>query len=287
MTANNLNHVGIEAFGTEIRHIFVTELQELLLRFPFLEQPHKNSFHTIVFVEEGQGEILVDQDKIRIDCQKIAFIKPNQISSIDINRNAKGMFVCFTEDFFSLRYNNNILYQFQFLQQQARTFVRISDSQFHQLNILLHLMKNEFQIQKRESRKVLRSYVNIILFEIDRLYQPNASELVNNPKRDKIREFEILIDKHFSDKKLPSAYADLLFVSPSYLNKICKEETGQTAGDLIRKRIVIEAQRLLHYTRLSVNEIANKLGFENHSYFVTFFRKQVGVTPEKFRKNQS
>ena len=96
-----------------------------------------------------------------------------------------------------------------------------------------------------------------------------------------------MIDKHFETKKLPSAYAELLHVSPNYLNKICKEETGQTAGDLIRKRITIEAQRLLHYTNYNINEIADKLGFENTSYFVTFFKKQTETPPEQFRKNKN
>src|SRR5690554_7006598 len=86
---------------------------------------------------------------------------------------------------------------------------------------------------------------------------------------------------------MPSAYADLLNISPNYLNKICKEETGRTAGDLIRKRITIEAQRLLHYTNYTVNEIADQLGFENSSYFVTFFKKHTRTTPDKFRKNRS
>jgi len=105
-----------------------------------------------------------------------------------------------------------------------------------------------------------------------------------NLKKEKLHKFEGLIDKHFRDEKLPSFYADLLSISTNYLNKICREENGQTAGEIIRRRITIEGQRLLHYTNCSVNEIAGQLGFENVSYFVTFFRKQTNLTPEQFRK---
>jgi AraC-like DNA-binding protein len=83
---------------------------------------------------------------------------------------------------------------------------------------------------------------------------------------------------------MPSFYAEKLHVTANYLNKICKTETDKTAGDIIRKRVTIEAQRLLHYTNLSVNEIANDLGFDNVSYFITFFKKQAQTTPEQFRK---
>jgi len=94
-----------------------------------------------------------------------------------------------------------------------------------------------------------------------------------------------LLEDCFYAESMPSYYADLLHISPNYLNKICKEERGTTAGDMIRKRIAIEAERLLHYTSLSVSEIASKLGFNSASYFATFFKKQTGESPETFRSS--
>ena len=129
--------------------------------------------------------------------------------------------------------------------------------------------------------------MNIFLFELERLYSPIGIVKNRNIKQDKIQLFEKLIEQHFVSKKLPSFYAAMLNVSPNYLNKLCKEETGQTAGDLIRKQITIEAQRFLHFTNYSINEIADKLGFENVSYFVTFFKKQTQKTPEQFRKEEN
>lgn len=161
----------------------------------------------------------------------------------------------------------------------------MKDAQKAKWSLLLKLLAEEYKLHKRETKKVLRSYLNIILFELERCYNPVGLVKPRNIKQEKVQEFERLIDKHFEVKKLPSSYAELLHVSANYLNKICKEETGQTAGELIRKRITIEAQRLLHYTNYSINEIADKLGFENPSYFITFFKKQTGSTPEQFRKN--
>ena len=148
---------------------------------------------------------------------------------------------------------------------------------------LVNLCDKEFVLGQSQAETVLRSYLNIILFELNRLYLPIGFLNSKNIKQEKINHFEILIEEHFKSNKMPSHYADLLNLSPNYLNKICKSETGQTAGALIRKRIVVEAQRLLQYTNLSVNEVANALGYENLSYFVTSFKKQVGQTPEQFR----
>jgi AraC-like DNA-binding protein len=74
-----------------------------------------------------------------------------------------------------------------------------------------------------------------------------------------------------------------LHISTNYLNRLCREYRGVTGGEIIRERVIIEAQRLLQYTTLSVAETAYKLGFESPSYFITFFKKNTGTTPEGFR----
>jgi len=287
MQTNKFIVYNIGMFGDGVRHFWLNELTGLLEKFPALEFPHKQDFYTLIIVEDAEGEILIDNQRIRLDRAKVIIIKPHCINSIDINSKAKGTIICFTEDFFSLRYNNNILYQFSFLQSEAKPYIRLSNEQKEKWDVLLKLLSEEYILQRRETKKVLRSYLNIILFELERLYNPMGFVMGNSIKQQKVLEFERLIDKHYETKKLPSAYAELLHLSPNYLNKICKEVTGQTAGELIRKRITIEAQRLLHYTNYSVKEIADKLGFENYSYFVTYFKKQTGITPEQFRKRQN
>jgi len=288
MQTTELPVCSIGLFGDSIRHFWMGELSGLVDTFPILEYPHRQDFYALLLVDNALGEVMVDNQRIRLhDNAKAIIIKPGCISSIDFNRQAKGHIICFTEQFFSLRYNNNILYQFSFLQREAQPYIRLKDQEKTRWHQLIRLSYEEFILQERESKTVLRSYLNIILFELNRLYNPAGFLKLNNMRKEKVHQFEELIDKHFQLKKLPSCYADLLHVSPNYLNKICKEETGQTAGDLIRKRITIEAQRLLHYTNSSVNEIANQLGFESISYFVTSFKKQTGLTPEQFRRKQN
>jgi AraC-like DNA-binding protein len=95
-----------------------------------------------------------------------------------------------------------------------------------------------------------------------------------------------MVDEEFSFPKGPSYYAKALHISTNYLNKLCQEYRNVTSGEIIRKRIRLEAERYLHYTSLSVSEIAYKLGFESSSYFVTFFKQKNNITPEQYRKKQ-
>lgn len=284
MQTSEIPLCGLSLFIDDDSHFWMDNPANLLQRFPLLEYPHRQDFYMLLFIEHAEGEISIDNQKIRLDNAKVIIIKPRCISSIDISKKAKGKIICFTEDFFSLRYNNNILEQFSFLHETSKLFVRLNDEQRNKWIYLLEIFFKEFSLHKKESVKVLRSYLNILLFDLDRLYDPMGFVLNNSPKQQKVKEFEKLIDKDFKLKKMPAAYADLLNVTPNYLNKICKEVTNYTAGDLIRKRIVIEAQRLIHFTNYSINEIADQLGFENASYFVTFFKRQTSTTPEQFRR---
>ena len=286
MQAKQVPVYDMRLFSEKVKHFFIDELSGLLEEHPMLEFPHKQEFYMLFYIEEAYGEVVLDNHKIRIDGTKVIMIQPQNICSIDINNAAKGKVICFTEDFFSLRYNNNMLNRFSFLQQGTKPFIRLNNPQQRHLNTLMCLLSEEAKRPRKESRKVIRSYLNIILFEIERLYQPVGYPGALKPRNEKVVKFEELVENHFIKEKLPSAYADMLHITPNYLNKICKEETGHTAGDLIRKRIFVEAKRLLLFTNLSVNEIATQLGYENASYFNTFFKKYEGNTPEQYRQAQ-
>lgn len=286
MQTLNLPVCTIEMFSKENIQFWMEDLHGILERYPRFEFPHKSDFFTLLVIGQAHGEITIDNHKIRLDESKAIIIKPRCISSIDISRNSRGKLICFTEDFFSLRYNNNVLNQFSFYQHDSKAFIRLDKDLQLRWNAIINFMSDEHTNQKNKCNTVLRSYLNILLFELDRILNVNSTFSAKNLKRDRIFEFEQLIEKHFQACKLPSDYADMMHLSANYLNKLCKEETGQTAGDLIRKRIVIEAQRLLHYTNLSINEIADVLGFDNTSYFITFFKKETQFPPDQFRKIQ-
>jgi len=274
-------------FDDNATMFWIGSLNGLGLKYPVLSKPHKHNFYAFIIIERGEATVTIDGQKICVQQAGVIIIKPGCIITITLNTEATGTLLCFADTFFSLRYNNNVLNQFSFLQREAAPYVILTESENIRIDRLLASLSEEFLQQKRESENVMRSYLNIFLFEIERLYDP--AEALKSPtmRQEKLHHFQELINRNFKQKKLPSEYAEMLNVSPNYLNKMCKDETGQTAGELIRGHIAIEARRLLHYTNLSVKEIADKLGFGHSSYFVTFFKKQTLQTPELFRKKQN
>jgi len=88
------------------------------------------------------------------------------------------------------------------------------------------------------------------------------------------------------DKGLPTVkmMADELHVSPRYLSDLLKQETGKTALELIHIFLIGEAKNLLKGADNTIGEVAYSLGFENLPYFSRLFKREVGVSPNQFKK---
>ncbi|GAA4771035.1 MULTISPECIES: helix-turn-helix domain-containing protein [Flavobacterium] len=287
MQSSLISICNMEDFSKSNYDIFYDSLKRFNIKFPFVEESHKHDFYSILFVDTCNGEIEIDNHKIYFNCPKVVIIQPNCISKINLHPDTSGKIISFTETFFSLRYNNNSLNDFSFFENGSKPYMSLDFHQKQHLQTFFELFEYEYNAILKDKTKALRSYLNILLVQLERIYNPQISNKTHNSKNEKIKEFEKLVEQYFRAHKMPSFYAEKLHVTPNYLNKICKNEVSKTAGDIVRKRITIEAQRLLHYTNLSINEIAHDLGFENVSYFITFFKKQTFVTPEQFRKDTS
>jgi AraC-like DNA-binding protein len=68
------------------------------------------------------------------------------------------------------------------------------------------------------------------------------------------------------------------------LNVQIKRQTGFTPGEFIKKAEVAEAKRLIVNTDMSMGDIAKAMGFTDGSYFCRMFKKELGISPMKFRQ---
>ena len=95
--------------------------------------------------------------------------------------------------------------------------------------------------------------------------------------------FETLVEQHFRSRRPLADYADDLAVSPTHLNRIVHQATGQSASHLVNERMLREARRMLLYTSLSAAQIAYELGFSDPAHFSRVFAKGTGMPPRRFR----
>ena len=95
-----------------------------------------------------------------------------------------------------------------------------------------------------------------------------------------------IIDKHISQADFSvDALCTLMAMSrTSFYNKL-KALTGYPPADFIRLRRIEKSKTMLNSTSLTVQEIAEKCGFDDVKYFREVFRKNVGISPREYRNS--
>jgi AraC-like DNA-binding protein len=154
------------------------------------------------------------------------------------------------------------------------------------IDLIIQEMLKEYKTpsQARPDLPLLRSYLEVVLRKLARERDISVGGDITPSATHKLRKLEELINHHYRKLKQPHEYAALMNLSASYLNNVCKTVVGKTLSDLIHARIILEAKRFFSYADLTVSQVAVKLNFADPSYFIRFFKKHTGLTPEQFRE---
>ncbi len=92
------------------------------------------------------------------------------------------------------------------------------------------------------------------------------------------------ISEHLHSRVLIEEAAKSLHITPAYLSRLFKSETGMTFSEYVNRRKIEEATGLLRYSDYSDLEISNLLCFSSQSYFIKIFKKIMDMTPNEYKK---
>jgi AraC family transcriptional activator of pobA len=264
--------------------IMISRFGEYLEVHPNLVSPHRHSFYHLLFFTKGAGTHTIDFNHFNVIPHQIYFMIPGQVHAWNFEGEVDGYVVNFSPDFFqSFLLRPEYLERFSFwMGSTTESVINLPDSEAGQLRALFQEM-----LPTETAGPFGEDMVRILLLKLFIIVEQSSAQK-NGPHPTSranllLKKFQNLVDKNFTQLKLPGAYADQLSITPNHLNALCKEHLGLQAGEVIRQRLTLEAKRLLVNMDLTVSEIAYKLNFNDNSYFTKFFRKQAGLTPEAFR----
>ena len=150
----------------------------------------------------------------------------------------------------------------------------------------LERLLEEFDAPGRWRLMVLETLLRLVLILLGREMGAKTAEAgAGRSSRSvvHVQRFKALLNASFREQREIAFYASLLGITPTQLNRVCREELQQSALGVINNRLVMEAKRDLAYSSLSVKEIALTLGFSDPAYFSRFFTKQTRHSPTDFR----
>lgn len=128
--------------------------------------------------------------------------------------------------------------------------------------------------------------VGLLIFLISMIMRNDQDVMessLSETHSDRREDFQVLryIEDHLSEVTL-NDIADHFGFSVSHCSRLIKASTGQSFNDWKRALRIRRAEQLLMGTKTPVSEI--KLGFENPESFIRAFKKELHITPAKYRK---
>jgi AraC-type DNA-binding domain-containing proteins len=244
-------------------------------------EPRRVIKYTLFWCQSGSAEILIDENTFILKAGQTITITSGQFHQLMM---AEGELTAleFTLDFFSksdrdieLIFHNGLFCHFG-----MNEMISIQHPSFFTET----LSRIEKEIEEKPYQYLIstHSLIELLLVEINRSKIANGDEIW---KPDALfLKFLESVRNHFADNYPVSRFADLLGTTEAKLNEVSKLHTHKTAQNVIYSLVISEAKRLLLYEKLSVKEIAYKLGFNDPFYFSNFFKKHTSHSPKDYQK---
>ncbi|WED28800.1 helix-turn-helix domain-containing protein [Vibrio sp. DW001] len=245
---------------------------------------HHGKLFQLLFIIQGSSDIYLDNKDYVINGNGAVIIPASVVHGFTFSPQTQGYVLTIAEPLINQSANSRAVDFLNFVTLKARVLHFKQDSQFlNQLVTYLDTMLEEFQSFYSGKRYSIEWLVKMTLMTLYR--EIETHEEIENSRNinPKLYLFNNLIEANFRQQWPVSLYADTLGISVSTLNRLCHNEKGDTAKQIINERMFIEAKRYLIYTQANIDQVAYRLGFEDPAYFSRFFKNKSGLSPKKFR----
>ncbi|HVI46254.1 MAG TPA: helix-turn-helix domain-containing protein [Chitinophaga sp.] len=251
--------------------------------------PHRHDFYTIYWIKKGTLLHTIDTTTHEVKKNTLFFLAPGQVHTLQMSERIEGYMIAFQDAFMCLKdqaetsgINSGLFFNSQF-----SSVITVDAEQSIDLEAIVRLMLKELTMREAEYEMALHGLLRYFLVLVSRI---KGASIGITPEQHAAHnssfflKFKNLIEEKYRELKTVSDYAALLHIKPVLLNEISKQLSGITAGEHIRNRVILEAQRYLYNTDLTAKEIAYKLGFDDPHYFSRFFKKYTSQSPSEFKE---
>ena len=184
--------------------------------------------------------------------------------------------------------------KYTFFSYEANEALHLSEEE--RTIVLDCLKKIEMELRHaidKHSKGLIATNIELLLDYCMRFYNRQFVTRTQS-NQDVLTRFEALLDDYFrtgmvQTEGLPSVkyFAERVFLSPNYFGDLIKKSTGKTPQEYIQAKIIDTAKDFLLGTDKTVSQIADDLGFQYSQHFNRLFKRNVGMSPNEYRKAQA
>ncbi len=244
------------------------------------------TLYKFIWVQSGTLTLEIDHIPMRLEKDEIVTLTPLhhlEVKEVD----GEYLTFVFNSNFYCIYGHDNEVSCNGFLFYGSFQVMRLalSAGQSSNLHDIVRIFRQESVIHDNLQEEMLRIVLKRFIITCTRIARQRFGVGQEKEKTfDIIRQYYVLVDRHFKEKKQVQDYADILCRSPKTLSNLFSTCGLPSPLRVIHDRIEAEAMRLLLYTHKSAKEISSILGFEDLSAFSRFFKKMTGESVSDYRK---
>ena len=244
------------------------------------------TLYKFIWVQSGTLTLEIDHIPMRLEKDEIVTLTPLhhlEVKEVD----GEYLTFVFNSNFYCIYGHDNEVSCNGFLFYGSSQVMRLalSAGQSSNLRDIVRIFRQESVIHDNLQEEMLRIVLKRFIITCTRIARQRFGVGQEKEKTfDIIRQYYVLVDRHFKEKKQVQDYADILCRSPKTLSNLFSTCGLPSPLRVIHDRIEAEAMRLLLYTHKSAKEISSILGFEDLSAFSRFFKKMTGESVSDYRK---
>jgi len=253
---------------------------------PVYGEPFTTPYMVLTLNLNGWVKADCDMRPVEFRRHDIAVLPPRHIlCAHETSADYHAMLIVMSPDFQKERkqdstaaYRDNFYYL-------MRPHVSLTDEQFDTVYKLFCLIGRVSRlVSPTRDAKITHLLNALFLLLQDYRHMNNAEDHEPSAQEQLFARFYEAITQHYAESREVRFYASMFHLTPKYFAAIIKQHTSINALEWINGYVVIQAKNLLrNQPQLSVQEIADMLGFDDQAAFSRFFKSNSGMSPKEYR----
>ena len=271
------------AYGIE-----VFKASEWLQRVPqeHFNYPSRLDFYQLILVTQGRFRHTVDFQLEPTPRGSLLAMRPGQVQNFETSKKWDGWIVIFRPESFQ----STSAMGSQTLQLSVDDIpvqLPLKKASFDAVDAALAQMHLDASLagQMHLVGALVRTQLQAILIRLLLASeQQQTAPILDSLHARHFKKYRDAAEQRHHEWHRVADYANALGISEKTLGRATLAVTGQSAKTYLSRRIALEAKRLLAHTNWPIANVADKLGFDEPTNFVKFFRREAQCAPSEFRK---
>lgn len=234
----------------------------------------------IAFVLEGTGTVFIDSQSYDIQEKDIFVINSYQIHSAKMSEEGKLFSLLIDPEFV-----RNLLPETEYYKFECKSFCSSSHDKVPYDEVRKRLAQVVYTLTKSEE-KFAETHIYMKLSALIECLIYNFGIQISKEQKSDDRFIDLVqyLNEYYDEDITLSKLAEKEYMSQSYFSRLFQKEIGIKFTEFLSDIRVSNSLTYLEDKKMTVTDIAYRIGFKNVNSFIDAFKKKYGVTPAKYRK---